>query len=78
VRIQFTEDVELEFGRLDVKNDGGEIVSQGKVRRISSDTLAVDVKLLVPGSYVIEWRVLSVDTHVTDGVLRFIVGAQKQ
>jgi methionine-rich copper-binding protein CopC len=34
----------------------------------------VGLKALGPGSYTIEWRVLSVDTHVTDGVLRFTVG----
>jgi methionine-rich copper-binding protein CopC len=75
IRIEFTEDVELEFSRIDVKNAAGEVVTQGKVRKISPATLAVDVKLLVPGPYTIEWRVLSVDTHVTDGLLRFSVSA---
>jgi methionine-rich copper-binding protein CopC len=28
---------------------------------------------LEPGSYTIEWQVLSVDTHITQGVLRFTI-----
>ncbi|HEV8342759.1 MAG TPA: copper resistance CopC family protein [Candidatus Binatia bacterium] len=71
VRIQFTEGVELEFSQILVRNSAGEVVSQEKVRRISSDILAVDLKTLWPGSYTIEWRVLSVDTHITEGRLRF-------
>lgn len=73
VRIQFTEGVELEFSRIDVKSSDGERVSQGKVRKVAEDTLAVDVKPLPAGNYNIEWRVLSVDTHITEGVLRFTV-----
>ena len=71
VRIQFTEGVELEFSQIVVRNSAGEVVSQEKVRRISSDTLAIDLRTLQPDSYTIEWRVLSVDTHITEGRLRF-------
>ena len=78
VKIQFTEGVELEFSRIAVKNAGGETVSQGKVRRIASDTLAVALNPLAPGPYVIEWQVLSVDTHITDGTLRFTIRADKK
>lgn len=35
--------------------------------------MAIDLKPLVAGSYTIEWQVLSIDTHVTEGVLRFTV-----
>ena len=31
---------------------------------------------LRPGWYTIEWRVLSEDTHETDGVLRFTLGSR--
>jgi methionine-rich copper-binding protein CopC len=73
VRIQFTEGIEIEFSQLVVKNSNGETVSQGKLRRLAEDTLAVDLRPLLTGSYTIEWQVLSVDTHVTEGVLRFTV-----
>jgi methionine-rich copper-binding protein CopC len=73
--IRFTEGVELEFSRIEVKGAKGEVVSQGKVRRLASDALAVDLKLLAPGAYIVEWQVLSVDTHVTEGLLRFTVSS---
>jgi methionine-rich copper-binding protein CopC len=75
VRIQFTEAVELAFSQITVKTVNGEIVSQGKLRQLASDMLVVDLKPLSAGSYSVEWQVLSVDTHVTDGILRFTVGA---
>jgi methionine-rich copper-binding protein CopC len=40
-----------------------------------NDTLAIDLKTLNAGTYSIEWQALSVDTHVTDGALRFTVAA---
>lgn len=73
IRIQFTEGVELEFSRIDVKSSNGEKVSQGKLRKVAEDTLAVELKPLPAGNYSIEWQVLSVDTHITEGVLRFTV-----
>lgn len=75
VRIQFTEGLELAFSRIVVKSSTGEVVSQGKLRRLGDDTVAIDLKPLRPGNYAVEWQVLSVDTHVTEGVLRFSVAA---
>ena len=75
LRIQFTEAVELAFSQITVKAANGEIVSQGKLRQFAGDWLAIDLKPLSAGIYSIEWQVLSVDTHVTDGRLRFTVGA---
>jgi methionine-rich copper-binding protein CopC len=40
-----------------------------------NDTLAIDLKTLSAGTYSVEWQALSVDTHVTDGALRFSVAA---
>ena len=77
VTVRFTESVELEFSRITVKSAGGETVSTGPIRQPSGNTLTVGLKALGPGSYTIEWRVLSVDTHVTDGVLRFTVGSAR-
>ena len=75
LRIQFTEAVELAFSQITVKAANGAIVSQGKLRQLADDLLAVDLKPLSAGIYSVEWQVLSVDTHVTDGALRFTVGA---
>ena len=49
VRIQFTEGVEIAFSRITVKGANGEVVSQGKVRQLAEDTLAIDLKPLKPG-----------------------------
>ena len=73
IRIRFTEGVELEFSRIDIKNANGEKLVQGKLRKIGDDTLVIDLKPLLSGSYFIEWQVLSVDTHITEGVSRFTV-----
>jgi len=73
VRIQFTEAVELAFSRITVKSAKGEVVSQGKLRQLANDTLSIDLLPLAAGNYSVEWQVLSVDTHITEGVLRFTV-----
>ena len=75
VRIQFTEGVEIAFSQITVKGPSGEVVSQGKLRQLTEDTLAIDLKPLSPGNYTVEWQALSVDTHVTEGLLRFTIGA---
>jgi methionine-rich copper-binding protein CopC len=75
VRIQFTEGVEIVFSQITVKGTTGEVVSHGKLRQLADDTLAIDLKPLSPGNYTVEWQVLSVDTHVTEGLLRFTIGA---
>lgn len=76
MRIQFTEGIEIAFSRITVKGPNGEVVSQGKLRQLANDTVAIDLKMLRPGNYTAEWQVLSVDTHITDGVLHFTLGAQ--
>jgi methionine-rich copper-binding protein CopC len=75
VRIQFTEGVEIAFSQITVKAANGDVVSQGKLRQLGDDTLAIDLQPLSPGNYTVEWQALSVDTHVTEGVLRFAIGA---
>ena len=40
------------------------------------EILTYSLPLLEPGSYRVEWKVLSVDGHLTNGVLRFAVVPQ--
>jgi len=78
IRIQFTEGIEFEFSRIAVKSQTGDKIGAGTLRKPAEDTLLLDLKELKPlppGAYIIEWQVLSVDTHVTDGVLRFTIAA---
>ena len=69
--MQFTEGVELAFSRITVKGAKGEVVSQGKLRQLADDTVAINLKPLTVGNYTVEWQVLSVDTHITEGTLHF-------
>jgi methionine-rich copper-binding protein CopC len=39
-------------------------VSAGAVRQPAPNTLTVDLQPLEPGAYLVEWRVLSVDSIV--------------
>jgi methionine-rich copper-binding protein CopC len=43
VRIQFTEGVEIAFSQITVKAANGDVVSQGKLRQLADDTLAIDL-----------------------------------
>lgn len=73
VRIQFTEAIEMAFSAVTVIGPNKEVVSQGKLRKLADDSVAIGLKPLQAGNYTVEWQVLSVDTHVTEGVLRFTI-----
>ena len=75
VRAWFTEALEPAFSTLEVVNDKGERVDRGpaQVDASSRALLQVPLKPLGPGAYRVKWRVLSVDTHVTEGDFTFRV-----
>jgi methionine-rich copper-binding protein CopC len=75
VRVWFTEALEPAFSTLEVVNQSGERVERGPVRvdAASPAMLQVPLKPLAPGTYRVKWRVLSVDTHVTEGDFTFRV-----
>jgi methionine-rich copper-binding protein CopC len=75
VRVWFTEPLEPAFSTLEVVNQSGERVDRGPARidAASPATLQVPLKPLGPGTYRVKWRVLSVDTHVTEGDFTFRV-----
>ena len=73
VRIQFTEAIEMAFSAITVIGPNKEVVSHGKLRKLADDSVAIGLKPLQAGNYTVEWQVLSVDTHVTEGVLRFTI-----
>ena len=43
----------------------------------SPNVIEVPLATLAPGSYRVEWRVLSVDGHLTKGVVRFVIVAPR-
>jgi copper resistance protein C len=73
VRVWFTEALEPAFSTLEVVNQSGDRVDRGPARvdAASPALLQVPLKPLAPGTYRVKWRVLSVDTHVTEGDFTF-------
>ena len=73
VRVWLTEALEPAFSTLEVVSQTGERVDRGPARvdAASPAMLQVPLKPLAPGTYRVKWRVLSVDTHVTEGDFTF-------
>ena len=67
--------IEAAFSTLEVFDERGERVDNGPPRadESSPDMLQVPLKSIGPGTYRVKWRVLSVDTHVTEGDFTFRV-----
>jgi methionine-rich copper-binding protein CopC len=75
VMLWFTEKIEPAFSTIEVRNEQGALVSSGKATVVGDRTqLRVPVKALPSGTYKVIWRVLSVDTHRTQGDFTFRVG----
>jgi methionine-rich copper-binding protein CopC len=75
VRLTFTEGLEIVFCRVSVTGPPG-FGGADAVRPVPGDpkSLVVDLRAPTPpGTYVVRWRVLSVDTHVTEGDFSFQV-----
>ena len=72
----FSEKLEPAFSSIEVHNAQGVAVQNGKAQTAGKDSTALHVPLkpLAPGTYVVNWRVLSVDTHRTQGSFTFHVG----
>lgn len=73
--LQFSQRFEPAFSKVRVLNAKGEQVAQGdaQVDRADARQLNVPLPKLDPGTYRVQWRVLSVDTHVRDGQFTFQV-----
>jgi methionine-rich copper-binding protein CopC len=75
VSMQFTERLEPAFSRVQVLDSTGRRVDRDDAR-VPADaptSLVVSLGALPPGRYVVKWRVLSADTHVTEGDYTFAV-----
>jgi methionine-rich copper-binding protein CopC len=75
VRIRFTENIEPAFSSIQVFNTSGKEVDKRDVHLDRSDQSLLHVSLprLGAGIYKVMWRVVSVDTHVTNGNFTFRV-----
>ena len=73
VRLWFSQALEPAFSRVHVVDTSGKAVDAGDAHVDASDKtlLSVTVPALAPGKYRVQWRVVSVDTHVTEGDYTF-------
>ena len=74
VMLWFTQKLEPAFSSVEVRNEQGVVMNAGKATVVGGTQLRVPVKTLPPGTYKVIWRVLSVDTHRTQGDFTFRVG----
>ncbi|HXZ55126.1 MAG TPA: copper resistance CopC family protein [Burkholderiales bacterium] len=75
VRLRFSQALEPAFSTVQVFDAGGKQVDRKDKGLDPADASVLRVSLppLDPGVYRVVWRVLSVDTHVTEGDYRFEV-----
>jgi methionine-rich copper-binding protein CopC len=73
VKLWFTEKLEPALSRIQVFDADGHEVDRRDVRPDASNAaiLAVSLPALKAGKYKVVWRVVSLDTHVTNGTFSF-------
>ena len=77
VTLWFTQDLEPAFSGVMVTNEAGQRVDLGnaQIPQGSPAELQIGLKPLPPGTYLVSWHVVSVDTHPTEGTFTFEVGS---
>ena len=73
VSLWFTQDLEPAFSAVTVTNEAGQRVDLGnaQIAQGSPAELQIGLKPLAPGTYLVSWHVVSVDTHPTEGTFTF-------
>lgn len=76
IALWFTEAIEPKFSTIEVRDAKGTAIQDGAASGVPGNIaqLRVPLKSLKPGTYRVKWRVLSVDTHRTQGDFTFRVG----
>jgi copper resistance protein C len=70
VRLWFSEAIERRFSGAEVTGPSGRV---GGRASISGNQLVIGLPRLAPGTYRVNWHVISVDTHKTEGSFTFEV-----
>jgi copper resistance protein C len=73
VTLWFTQTLEAAFSSITVTDPAGRRIDTGNTR-VSGSQMSVSLRPGGPGTYHVKWRVLSVDSHTTDGSFAFQVG----
>ena len=73
VALWFSQDLEPAFSSVTVTNDAGQKVDlgNGQIPQGSPAELQIGLPPLPPGTYTVNWHVVSVDTHPTEGTFTF-------
>ncbi|AFJ46819.1 copper homeostasis periplasmic binding protein CopC [Shimwellia blattae] len=74
IRLTFSEGIEPGFSTITLNGPGKTPVSTGPLHKVADDNRSVVVtpaQPLPPGSYQVNWQVVSVDGHKTHGNYRF-------
>src|SRR5881394_2038225 len=73
LKLWFTQKLEQAFSTVTVTDASGQRVDTGKAR-IDGNQMGISLRVLAPGTYRVNWHVLSVDSHKTEGNFTFTVG----
>jgi hypothetical protein len=73
VRLWFNQALEPKFTSAQVRSSSGAVVASGGVDPANAKEIVVRVNALPAGSYKVFWKVLSVDSHHTEGSFGFEV-----
>jgi len=74
--LSFTQEIEPAFSKVSVTNAAGQRVDLENIQVPpgAPAELRVGLRSLPPGTYTVSWRVVSVDTHPTEGRFQFTIG----
>ena len=75
IELLFSETPEAVFSRIEVLDQKGEHIEEGKPKIQSGNgkVLRIALKPITAGTYKVTWRVFSVDTHLSSGSFSFTV-----
>jgi len=76
IRLRYTEGVEARFSSVTVSPDGGAPLPSAKAEVDPADNKVLMLHLtdmLAPGRYRVNWHIVSVDSHRTEGSFTFTV-----
>lgn len=73
VRLFFTQALEPRFTAAELRSSAGAVIATGGVDSANPKEIVIRVRSLAPGRYRVHWKVLSVDTHRTQGTFSFEV-----
>ncbi len=75
LRLWFTQNIEPAFSSIEVRDNQGRVVDKKDVHRDENNKslLVVSLPQLPAGTYTVTWRVVSVDTHKTQGHFEFTI-----